>query len=91
MNNSIKDGDFITSTKLSLINSFKGVADLPSHFTSTELLLKPPYPFLQALVRLYVDRLGFARGLFKETELNIEQQKSKQEKVMMFILYEYIQ
>jgi len=76
--------DFIDSTKLALLNSFKDKIDFHADFITDQLLSKPPFGFLQTLVRLYVTELCFAKGLFTEEELRYQKRLPRSEKVNNF-------
>ena len=77
----MEDNDLHASTKSLLIHSFKDVPNIPTHFITDELLVKPPFLFVLTLVRLYVKELGFAQGLFTNEELDVQQVLSKSDKV----------
>jgi len=50
-------------------------------FITKERLQRPPFPFLHALIKIYVQQLSFAKGLYNDSELDIANIKSRADKI----------
>ena len=73
----------IASLRRQLIDSLKDIINVQqlNNLITDKLLTRPPFPFIQTLVRLYVDGLGFAKGLYTKNELDCQNQLTKSDKV----------
>ncbi len=68
-------------TKSCLTKSLCHISGLPLDFISIERLHRPPFAFIHALVKLFVEQLSFAKSLYDEKELESAQSLSRQEKI----------
>ena len=74
----------ILETKEVLLESLQGCCcngmDMHS-FVSHRALARPPFSFIQNLVKLYITSLSFAQGLYSEEELDPKANIHRQDKV----------
>lgn len=74
------------TTRLCLINSpLQAVVGQDLSFITTELLARPPFPFLRAIIKLFVVDLSFAHGLYKDQELDLDVELSRKEKISFLV------
>ena len=76
----------IQVTKLSLITSLREIPGLSLDFITNAILIRPPFQFVHTLVKLFVDGLSFAEGLYNENELDLSVTFSRQEKVRISLV-----
>jgi len=87
----------IEMTKSCLVASLENIeatnstTGIPVNIVSNDLLMRPPFTFIYALVKVYVKQLSFAKGLYDDTELLINNNDnnaislSRQEKVSKLV------
>jgi len=75
----------LETTKADLREALKDVPGISVEFITDQLLARPPFSFVRALVRIFVRGLGFANvaGLFTDQELDPTSSVSRTEKVRL--------
>lgn len=71
----------VETTVACLSDSLSCVTDLPLDFLSIERIARPPFTFIHTLVKIFVEKLSFAGGLYDENELERAESLSRQEKI----------
>ena len=74
----------IVETRDVLIESLQGcdLIDINA-FISHRALARPPFSFIQSLVKLYITTRSFAQGLYTDEELETNPTISRQDKVRL--------
>ncbi len=77
----VDHGSFVETTKSCLTESLKCIEGIPQDFLSNESLSRPPFKFIHNLVKIFVDQLNFADGLYDTDELEDIHTLSRQQKI----------
>lgn len=77
----VDHGSFVEKTKSCLTESLKCIQGIPQDFLSNESLSRPPFKFIHNLVKLFVEQLNFADGLYDTDELENIETFSRQQKI----------
>jgi len=75
----------LATTKLLLSNCLGTINGLSLEFLTDEILAKPSFSFVRALVKLVVDALSFAKSLFHNKDLDPNARLSRTEKINFLI------
>jgi len=75
----------VETTRLCLINSPLQTTGQDLSFITTELLSRPPFPFLRVIIKLFITDLGFAEGLYTEQELDLDNDLSRKSKISFLV------
>jgi hypothetical protein len=79
--NTVDHGSIVEMTKSCLTESLKCIQGIPQDFLSNECLSRPPFKFIYTLVKVFVEKLNFANGLYDTDELENIQTLSRQKKI----------
>ena len=78
----------IECTKLCIFSSLEqkrrslgSGSDISLDFITKECLARPPFPFIHALITIYVQHLSFAKGLYDDADFIVKNVKSRQDKI----------
>lgn len=72
----------IIETREVLIDSLQGCDSIDIHsIVSHRALARPPFSFIQSLVKIYTKSFSFAQGLYTDDELDPKFTISRQDKV----------
>ena len=72
----------ISTTKSCLVQNLNCIPDFDQNFISVNCMTRPPFSFIHNIVKLFVEKLNFAHGLYESSELERDHQSlSRQEKI----------
>ena len=72
----------ISKTKSCLVQNLNCIPDFDQNFISVNCMTRPPFSFIHNIVKLFVEKLNFAHGLYESSELERDHQSlSRQEKI----------
>ena len=75
----------VETTRLCLINSPLQTTGQDLSFITSELLSRPPFPFLRVIIKLFIADLGFAEGLYTDQELDLDVDLSRKDKISFLV------